>query len=125
MKPPGTAIIDADQMRSRLAEIAKTSHPALPPGEHIVSEERWRLRERVVLLDYFTAASLAATGAYGAATVHAFLARDCEFVTTRSGGGWRLTTRARASTLARLGPRAALRVQDAVPAGEDDVTHCM
>lgn len=57
-----------------------------------------------------------------------FSTRDCELVTTGHGTGWRLRLPVRHETLRELGVdgvREELARPDAIPAGDDDVTHRM
>lgn len=57
-----------------------------------------------------------------------FATRDCDLVTTGHGTGWRLRLPVRHETLRELGVdgvRAELARPDAIPAGDDDVTHRM
>lgn len=62
------------------------------------------------------------------AELNAFVARDCDLVTTRLGTGWRLRLPVRHEVLRELGVDGVLREigrPDAVLAGTDDVTHQM
>ena len=127
---PQAKVVSADDMRARLAALSAVPGPE-PVPEEVVSDDRRRLRERVVLLDYFTVDGLE-TAAHRAGlpdkAIDEFIAKDCEFVTTRSGGGWRLRLDIRRDTLDDLGVDGALGTttgRAAVTAGADDITHTM
>ena len=118
-------VVSAGQMRARLAALNAAPRQQDPPPSE-VGRSRWRLRQRVVLLDGFTVGALDPDArAEGSHEVQEFIAGDCELATTRSGTAWRLALGVRRETLARLGPREALvsaSAPDAVPPAPDDVT---
>lgn len=129
------SLVTGDQMRAHLAELAKSAvpPPELPPP---VSPERLRLRESVVLLDYFSPGDLprlrpmrgTPSDPDAVDDVDEFVATDCEVVTTRTATRWRLHLDARHETLGRLGPIGALEANGddtGVRPGKDDVAHAM
>ncbi|MGV1007177.1 MAG: AAA family ATPase [Dermatophilaceae bacterium] len=134
--PPDLPPLDTvEQLEARLAEIAQRKK-AGPAGAAEPSDERQRLRERVVLLDYFAARWLEAPEqsvrrsgpAAGDDTVHEFVTKDCDLVTAEGDAAWRLRLDVRRETLERLGLRGVRQLAtspDGIPAGKDDIAHSM
>jgi tetratricopeptide (TPR) repeat protein len=130
MQPASRPVVSADDMRARLAQLSVEGGPTTPVVDARPAAHQ-QLRDRVVLLDYFTADDV--IGDRDGVdkrdkAIEEFVAADCEFVTTRSGGGWRLKLEVRRDTLGALGVDGALATstsRDAVKPGPDDVVHRM
>lgn len=128
-QPKPRPVVTSEQMLGRIAELGRVGIRPAIPATSVVSDMRWLLRERVVLLDYFKASALT-TNETGtpSETVGAFVAEDCELVTTRADVAWRLRLDVRHSTIKRLGIRGLHDVvsrADSVDRGGLDVSNTM
>lgn len=122
-------VVTSEQMQRRIAEIGHSHELPRSPALTVVSDVRWRLRERVVLLDYFMASALSVSAPEASSgTIGSFIAEDCELVSTRSDVGWRLRLDVRHSTIKRLGLEGLAEVisgKNALKPGALDVSNAM
>lgn len=122
-------VVTSAEMRRRIAELGHVGTLPTIPASFAVSDDRWRLRERVVLVDYFVASMLAVNGTVNQRqTIGAFVTEDCELVTTQSDVAWRLRLPVRQATIGRLGVQGLREVisrADSARRGMLDVSNTM
>jgi hypothetical protein len=99
--------VDVDEVRSRLGlppNVPDSTPAFAASGANPVDRARTRLRRRVALLGSFDPSTLVSwDDARPRAEVAAFLASDCEPVTTPAGPAWRVTSAVRQRTIRETG----------------------